>query len=448
MKNELNNFSFHQNSYVMVIIFLLFFLQTCQGQDENCTPSKSIYKNLSNKYKGEALVIDPNNSIGFWKTDNPINVCWENSSDYNTFNAERDAVKIAITNTWQKNSGLRFSGWDKCKASNDDGIHIKVSNTQPITKCLGVALNGKKDGMTLNFNFTDKAWGQGVKKEYQSKHNGVFNKIELIQALAIHEFGHAIGLAHFHTNNLCHVCNEFEDFQKRDKFDKIGLWLVEGCEDTYSVMNYCLSNYLNGGDLSPYDKKIIGILYGSPTNNTKTKKYKLEYNVSNTQISVINTDSTKNKYLNLGEKLIDTSKKTDAKPTKEQQEKMDLMSSQQQRGNQIQVQQAFFDNLKANWYHVRVKLSGSVSDMNKVETVQYYLYEKMENDDYNPVTNLSSNFSLSYYCWGKFQIKAIIKLKDKTIITDYITPNIPDFYWTGNDGKEHKASGKNAVLLD
>ena len=59
-----------------------------------------------------------------------------------------------------------------------------VERTSGHVKRLGKHLNRFRDGMVLNFTFKD--WGGSV-----SLHEG-----KCIKAIAVHEFGHALGITH------------------------------------------------------------------------------------------------------------------------------------------------------------------------------------------------------------------------------------------------------------
>ena len=64
----------------------------------------------------------------------------------------RRVVEQAVAETWQAHSQLQFRGWEAC-APNNRGIRIRIAEDGPHTKGLGRFLDGKKDGMVLNFTF-------------------------------------------------------------------------------------------------------------------------------------------------------------------------------------------------------------------------------------------------------------------------------------------------------
>ena len=179
-------------------------------------------------------------STTIWPT-RKINVCWENPHPSNK--SGRIWTRAAVRNTWEKYSRLKFVGWKKCSFSNR-GIHIKISDEHPHTKGLGTQLNGKKDGMVLNFVFNKFMQQCKKKKEY------------CIRVIAVHEFGHALGIDHEqnHKNS--------PEWCKKDKSGNNGDLFITPF-DLHSVMNYCNPRWGGNGKLSKYDIAGIQKLYGS-----------------------------------------------------------------------------------------------------------------------------------------------------------------------------------------
>src|SRR5208337_1545440 len=114
-----------------------------------------------------------------------IFVCWENPQT--AFASEMEAVRGAVTASWQANSKLQFLGWGNCVQSSP-GIRILIKDDAaegPRVRDFGRKLNGLKNGMILNFTFNNwiPACQEGSKDTW-------------IARIAVHEFGHAIGFRH------------------------------------------------------------------------------------------------------------------------------------------------------------------------------------------------------------------------------------------------------------
>ncbi|MGH1337230.1 MAG: hypothetical protein ACRBFS_13995 [Aureispira sp.] len=170
-----------------------------------------------------------------------ISVSWENPTNDNI--QQRNWVREAIEQTWEQHANIDFVGWGKA-SSNTRGIRIIIDNYgHPHTKGLGTTLDGKKDGMLLNFKFLGNF--------------GCYQKLEdCIKFIAVHEFGHALGLAHEHNRLDC-LCHEKPQGSDGDFY-------VTPC-DLNSVMNYCNPKWTNYGKLSTLDIKGIQRIYGKPS---------------------------------------------------------------------------------------------------------------------------------------------------------------------------------------
>jgi Astacin (Peptidase family M12A) len=174
-----------------------------------------------------------------------IFVCWENPQP--VFKDQMQAVKTAITASWQAHSALKFDGWDRTCVANSVGIRIRISDEGPHTKDLGKQIDGKPAGMVLNFTFD--SWSPACKSQ---------EKYALcVSSIAVHEFGHALGFAHEQNRpDTPGECTQPAQGGSGDQM--LTPW------DLKSVMNYCNPTYNNDGKLSDGDIKSIQLAYGKP----------------------------------------------------------------------------------------------------------------------------------------------------------------------------------------
>ena len=111
---------------------------------------------------------------------------------------------------------------------------------------MGTELDGKKNGMVLNFTFNN--WSQSCKTKVNY----------CLRTIAIHEFGHALGFSHDHNRK-----HGNPEWCKDKNQGSTGGWMITPY-DLKSVMNYCNPKWGGDGNLSNLDITGLRKAYGSP----------------------------------------------------------------------------------------------------------------------------------------------------------------------------------------
>ncbi|MCE9522979.1 MAG: hypothetical protein K8S25_11195 [Alphaproteobacteria bacterium] len=187
---------------------------------------------------------------------NIVPVCWESPG----FDREKAIVKAAVRATWERNSGISFSGWGDCPRSGTEKFVRVATSSQDdnnggangATYGLGMAvLKSAADGegrllpprsMIMTFN-ADGSADQGR-----------------VEYIGVHEFGHVLGFVH-EQDTPGNVEGPAHCASPGNEPDSRSLTTY----DRDSVMNYCNKNGNMSGELTATDIAGVQAVYGVHT---------------------------------------------------------------------------------------------------------------------------------------------------------------------------------------
>ncbi len=174
-----------------------------------------------------------------------IPVCWEDDGAESKY---AKPVEDVIGKTWGTIGPLKFTGWAKCSSGADGPVRIKVADYGPYAAHLGKPIIHDRPGVLLNFELS--IW-QPDPWCVQSEEN----RLTCIKAIAVHEFGHVIGLSHEQNRpDTPGECKEAPQGAHGTKM--LTPW------DPKSVMNYCHPIYnATGYALSEDDIRSVQAMY-------------------------------------------------------------------------------------------------------------------------------------------------------------------------------------------
>jgi len=190
-----------------------------------------------------------------------INVCWV--APLQAHAAYRDMVKNAVQATWVKQSGLQLTGWGECRQG-EKAVRIVVGAGEWPRASVGKTAYLSDPSMWLNFELDKKRGFEGCSG----------NLDQCIRVIAVHEFGHVLGLIHEQdrpdTPDECQRSLSVDQISLRNR-DAADLQMLTRY-DAKSVMNYCNREHWAAKlevMLSADDIAAIRALFGEPETGSR-----------------------------------------------------------------------------------------------------------------------------------------------------------------------------------
>jgi hypothetical protein len=187
---------------------------------------------------------------------NLVPVCWESPG----FDREKAIIKAAVRNTWERNSGISFTGWAICPRSGVEKFVRVATSTQD-------GNNSGANGATFGYGMAllkSASDGQGLLLPPRSmiltfNPDGSADQGR-VEYIGVHEFGHVLGFVHEqdtegNEEGPAHCASPGNEPNAKSLTSY----------DRDSIMNYCNKDGNMKGNLTATDIAGVQAVYGVHT---------------------------------------------------------------------------------------------------------------------------------------------------------------------------------------